>query len=297
MSQPDMTHHFTRLSHTQAYPAISSNSPSHSAHGKTILITGGSQGIGLAIATAFAVSGAAHIILLARSPGTLNEAKKSLLSTNADTKIHTFATEITDADAVKTLFATARADIADPDVLVLNAAHASKPMPTLENSAKGLSSDFEVNVIANMNFMTEFLHKDTLTKPKVILNVSTVAANQLLPNLASYGASKLAFLYLCMHLQSEFSDKDVRIMNFHPGAIFTSSAKRAGMTEDMIPWDRPDLPGNFAVWLASIEAGFLAGRLVYATWDVDELKTRAREIVDNDLLRIGLRGDAAKLPN
>ena len=65
----------------------------------------------------------------------------------------------------------------------------------------------------------------------------------------------------------------------------------------MIPWDRPDLPGNFAVWLASIEAGFLAGRLVYATWDVDELKARAREIVDNDLLRIGLRGDAVKMPN
>ena len=292
-----MNHHFTHLAHTQAYAAISSDSTSHSAHGKTILITGGSQGIGLAIATAFAASGAAHIILLARNPSTLSEAKKSLVGTNPATKIHTFVTEITDAGAVKTFFATARAEIADPDILVLNAAHASTPVPTLENSAKGLYSDFEVNVIANMNFMTEFLHKDTLIKPKVVLNVSTVAANQLIPNLASYGASKLAFLYLCMHLQSELCDKDVRIMNFHPGSIFTSSAKRAGMTEDMIPWDRPDLPGNFAVWLASIEAGFLAGRLVYATWDVDELKARAREIVDNDLLRIGLRGDAVKMPN
>ena len=44
---------------------------------------------------------------------------------------------------------------------------------------------------------------------------------------------------------------------------------------DMIPLDRPDLAGNFAVWLASTEAGFLPGRLVYATWDVDELKSES----------------------
>ena len=296
MSQPDMAHHFTHSAHNQAYPAISAPSPSLSHHGKTILITGGSQGIGLAIATAFAVAGAAHIILIARNPGTLDDAKKSLQSINSPARIHTFTTELTNTDAIKTLFATVRADIADPDVLVLNAAHAGRPGPTLENTPESLSSDFEVNVIANMSFMTEYLQKETLNKPKVVLNVSTAAANQAIPNLASYGATKLAFLYMCMHLQSELIEKNVRIMNFHPGAIFTSAAKRVGMTEDSIPWDQADLPGYFAVWLASNDAAFLAGRLVYATWDVDELKSRAEEIVDNDLLKIGLRGDAVKLP-
>jgi short-subunit dehydrogenase len=297
MSQPDMTHHFTHLAHTEVYPAISSTSPSLSTRAKTFLITGGSQGIGLAIATAFAVAGAAHIILVARCPRTLAEAKKTLQSTNPGIKVHTFAIEITDADAVKALFATIRAEITDPDVLVLNAAHASTPGPTLENPAKSLASDFQVNVLANMSFMTEYLQENTLTKPKVVLNVSTGAANQAIPNLASYGASKLVFLYLCMHLQSELREKDVRIMNFHPGAIFTTAAKNVGMTEESMPWDKPDLPGNFAVWLASKEAAFLAGRLVYATWDAEELKSRAREIVEKDLLKVGLRGDAAESPN
>ena len=296
MSQPDMTHHFTHLAHTQSYSAISSTSPSLSTRGKTILITGGSQGIGLAIATAFAVAGAAHIIVVARSPGTLAKAQKSLQSNHPAANIHTFNTEVTDAGAVKALFATIRADIADPDVLVLNAARASTPGPTLDNSAESLASDFELNVNGNMSFITEYLRKDTLNKPKVVLNVSTVATNQVIPNLASYGASKLAFLHLCMHLQNEFCEKDVRIMNFHPGAIFTTAAKNAGMTAESMPWDKPDLPGNFAVWLASKEAAFLAGRLVYATWDVEELKSRAREIVDKDLLKIGLRGDAVELP-
>ena len=166
MSQPDMTRHLTHLAHTQAYPAISSTSLSLSNHGKAILITGGSQGIGFAIATAFAVAGAAHIILIARSPGTLGEAKKSLQSISSVAKIHTFTTEITDAHAVKALFATVRADIADPDVLVLNAAHSSIPGPTLGSSAESLSSDFEVNVIANMSFMTELSPEENPNQAK-----------------------------------------------------------------------------------------------------------------------------------
>ena len=53
------------------------------------------------------------------------------------------------------------------------------------------------------------------------------------------------------------------------------------------------LPGNFAVWLASAEADFLAGRFVYANWDVDELKARSEEIKTTDLLKIGLIGEPA----
>jgi short-subunit dehydrogenase len=296
MSQPDMTHHFTQTAHNQSYPGISPTLPSLSHHGKTVLITGGSQGIGLAVASAFAIAGAAHVIIVARSRNNLDEAKESLQTLNPTTSIHTFAVDLTNNAAITTLLANVRADIADPDILVLNAAHAGMPGPTLENTPKSLSADFEINVIANMTFMTQYLHEATLNKPKVVLNVSTAAANQAIPNLASYGASKLAFLFMCMHMQTELSKKDVRIMNYHPGAIFTNAAKKVGLNESSIPWDDANLPGHFAVWLASKEAAFLAGRLVYATWDVDELKARAAEIVDNDLLKIGLRGDAVELP-
>lgn len=49
------------------------------------------------------------------------------------------------------------------------------------------------------------------------------------------------------------------------------------------------LYGEFALWLASEEAAFLAGRFVCANWDVDELKARAEEIEQSpSLLRMGL---------
>ncbi len=51
------------------------------------------------------------------------------------------------------------------------------------------------------------------------------------------------------------------------------------------------MPAHFCVWLASGEADFLKGKFVYANWDVDELKQRAKEIVaDPHLLTITLGG-------
>ena len=48
-----------------------------------------------------------------------------------------------------------------------------------------------------------------------------------------------------------------------------------------------------AVWLASREAAFLAGRFIWANWDMNELKARAEEIQSSRyLLKIGLIGSS-----
>lgn len=51
-----------------------------------------------------------------------------------------------------------------------------------------------------------------------------------------------------------------------------------------------ELPANFMVWAASSEAEFLKGKLVWANWDVDELKARKEEIVSGPALTLGLTG-------
>ena len=51
-----------------------------------------------------------------------------------------------------------------------------------------------------------------------------------------------------------------------------------------------DLPASFCVWLASGESDFLKGRLVWANWDVNEMKAKAQEIVGKDLLTMRLSG-------
>lgn len=50
------------------------------------------------------------------------------------------------------------------------------------------------------------------------------------------------------------------------------------------------LPADFSVWAVSSEAMFLAGRYIWANWDVDELKEMKEKIVGENLLVMGLRG-------
>ncbi|TKA60933.1 hypothetical protein B0A55_12652, partial [Friedmanniomyces simplex] len=65
-----------------------------------------------------------------------------------------------------------------------------------------------------------------------------------------------------------------------------------GHDVDTMPWDDVQLPGQFAVWLASPEAEFLKGRFVWANWDVDELLDGKERILKENLLKIGLVGKA-----
>ena len=51
-----------------------------------------------------------------------------------------------------------------------------------------------------------------------------------------------------------------------------------------------DLPASFCVWLASGESEFLKGRLVWGHWDINEMKAKAQEVVDKDLLTLRLSG-------
>ena len=55
-------------------------------------------------------------------------------------------------------------------------------------------------------------------------------------------------------------------------------------------FDLVSLPASFNVWLASPEARFLKGKFLWANWDVDELKARAKEIEATTQLSIGLGG-------
>ncbi len=63
------------------------------------------------------------------------------------------------------------------------------------------------------------------------------------------------------------------------------------MNEESFAWDDVQLPGQFAVWLASKEAAFLKGRFVWANWDVRELLGRKGDFErDAELLTVGLKG-------
>ncbi|MCJ1305339.1 hypothetical protein MMC08_008153 [Hypocenomyce scalaris] len=295
MSQPDLSHSFTPTYHKKPYATISPTLPALSAAGKIVVVTGGSQGIGLAITDAFAAAGASHIAILARNATSLADTKSTIEKDHPSTTVHTYPTSITEADKVASAFKDIRSSIGEPDILVLCAGVASNS-PSLPVQFQEVWYNFEVNVKGNLIVVHEFLLPDNPKQGKVLINISTAAIHVHLPKQSTYGASKEAFVHILACMHNEQRENGVRIVSMHPGAVLTKMARAVGMDENTpgISWDDANLPGHFAVWLASPEATFLAGRFVWANWDVGELKARAKQIGESPhLLKIGLIGEPA----
>ncbi|KAK0263163.1 hypothetical protein LTR35_017576 [Friedmanniomyces endolithicus] len=306
MSQPTFKDSFTRKYRKGPYSRISPTQPTLSASGKTVLITAGHTGIGFAIASNFAVAGVSHLIIVGRRQNMLEKASEDLSRAHPATKLHIFAASIVDEAAISAVFHKIRQGIAEPDVLVTSAAYFPSSTNVLETPMQQMWASFETNVKGNMHLVQEFLNvtrpssvsptNQTPKRDKLILDVSSAATHVFVRKTGIYSASKLAFTRILATAQDEASFLsqyfNLRIHSFHPGIVLTQIGRNNGHNVDTMPWDDVQLPGQFAVWLASPEAEFLKGRFVWANWDVDELLDGKERILKENLLKIGLVGKA-----
>ncbi|KAH7083396.1 hypothetical protein BKA63DRAFT_502929 [Paraphoma chrysanthemicola] len=302
-------HHITKTLHHAAYPAIDIANPSNSARGKTVVVSGGAGGIGYAITRGFALAGADVVVILSRRQEALDEASKKLRAeldaAKSATKVWTYILEITDLKGARPIFdnirerlneGTSVKNARDVDVLVTNAASLYQGKSTLDLGIKAFQESFETNVIGNLSLVEAFLApeipaipftgidgiaKDTMKAQtprheKIILDVSSGSAHTVYPGQAAYGPSKLAFTRALNYLQREVDALEgapIRVHSFHPGVVWTPGVKALFGEEKIegFEYDDVDLPGSFAVWLASPAAAFLKRRLVWSNWDVEEL--------------------------
>lgn len=140
-----------------------------------------------------------------------------------------------------------------------------------------------------MTVVHEFLVNGPENKNRVIIDVSSAAADLALPKQSPYCASKSAFTSLLRQIYIENKASGLRTYSIHPGGVLTQMAKSFGYREVDADWDDVNLPGHFCVWLASGEASFLSGRFVWASWDVEEMKARRAEFEENpELYTLGL---------
>jgi short-subunit dehydrogenase len=291
MSQPSLEHHFTKIYHKNPYPAISPTQTALSVTEKKVLITAGHTGIGYSIAQNFAVAGAYNIILLARRSDVLENAVKELSSAYPGTKFHHYAASIANFDSIKAIFHDIRHTVGEVNILVTSAAYVAKPYEAIALPIDELNKSFETNVSGNINLVKEFLAQSEPGSEKIILDISSYAAHLYMAQISAYSITKHAFTQWLAHVQEESKEKGVRVHSFHPGGVLTEAVRGFGMREETMDWDNVQLPGHFAVWLASKDAEFLKGRFVWANWDVEELKSRKAEFEENqDLLKLGLIG-------
>jgi len=263
--------------HRDTYPSISPTKPSLTQTGKTILITGGGDGIGLEIARSFAKARASRIIVVGRRAGLLDEAVRKLRDEfqSQRTEFMAHQTDIGSDTSISSLWEFLHSQNILVHAIVFNATHLAPHLPdTLSIAKNDLMDAFNVNVGGNFVMAAKFV-KQALRPTGLqlfLINISTLAIHTHVPTMASYGVSKAAFTGLLGRIANDRPAEDVQIISFHPGALYSEGASKI-LDKDTLDWDEFALPADFSVWAASPEAAWLHGRFVWAHWDVDELKS------------------------
>ena len=174
------------------------------------------------------------------------------------------------------------------DVLVLNAA-ATQESKSLSDTI----NSFQFNIFSNLHALDHFRNQSNAdNRPKYLISINSASMHCYPYPSAVYAASKAGLGdYLC-HIAGRIPENDVRIINLHPGAVYTPAADRAGeVPKDLPIWDDPILSAHMTVWSAGKDAGFLHGRFIWANWDVGELTgMKERIAADPAFLKIGVTG-------
>ncbi|KAL7806819.1 putative NADP(+)-dependent dehydrogenase [Trichoderma aethiopicum] len=276
MAPPPLS--YTKVAHSTSYPAISPSSPALSTNGKVVLITGASGGIGRATAASYAVSGPRALILLGRRSDALAETEALVRSKNADVAVQTHKVDLCDAPAVRDVFNKVAAEFGGIDIVIHAAGVLAPVVPLVEADPTTFLDGYKTTVVGTLVVAQAAV---LANKEREFTLVNLTTAGILFPpfpGMGAYVSSKMAAVKLLQCFAAE--NPQVRLHNVHPGFLDTAMSAQLSKTTKL-PFDYDDisLPADFLVWIASPEAKFLNGKLVFSAWDVDELKSREKEIV------------------
>jgi uncharacterized oxidoreductase len=182
--------------------------------GRTILITGGSAGIGLAFALKFLDLGN-QVIVTGRRQAVLDQVKAKY------PKLHTIQSDVADQTQITALAARVKADFPRLDVLMNNAGvliykNLRVPAPDLA----GLMTEMNVNVGGVIGMTSAFI--DILTANKgTVINVSSGLAFVPLPAAPIYSATKAAIHSYTQSLRFQLEETGVEVIEIMPPAVKT----------------------------------------------------------------------------
>ena len=192
------------------------------------VITGGSRGIGFAIAEEFAKRGH-EIVLVARDATRLDEARRRLLE-GMNRGVHTLALDLAGASAVDELDRFLASRGLETEYLVVNAAAAVWGRFDTAEPAR-LRSCLDLNVGFTTELIRRFLPRMVSRRRGGILNVASLAGLIPFPDLATYSATKAYVVSLSRSLAEEVRASGVGVSVLAPGPVATEFLERAGQRE------------------------------------------------------------------
>jgi NAD(P)-dependent dehydrogenase (short-subunit alcohol dehydrogenase family) len=267
--------------------------------GKRALVTGASQGLGLAIAHAFLAEGAS-IAICARSQADLGLAREQLIAAaGSEARVMAQVTDVSRPDEVRRLVSQTVRQLGGLDVLVCNAGIHGPKGPVEDVDWDEWMNALSVNLYGSVLACREVLpHMKSQRHGKIIL-LSGGGATKPMPNMSAYAASKAAVVRFGETLADEVRDFGIQVNSVAPGSLNTRllmDVIDAGPGKVGVAFHKKLLAqresggeplsrgASLCVFLASSESDGISAKLISAIWDPWEtLAEHSKDLQTTDI--------------
>ena len=240
-----------------------------SVENQVVLVSGGSRGIGRAIAEGFAVRGAT-VVISGREADTLEQTAREICPDGG--AVRSLVCDVASRPAIASLVDDVLGQFGRIDTLV-NVAGVNRRKPAIE------VSEDDYDFIVDINLKGAFLLSQAVGRHMLDrqqgsqINIASLNTERPLLNVLPYAMSKAGMGQMTRGLAAEWGKAGVRVNAIAPGFILTDLTRKLWSNETMDAWRRSQTPQRrlgtpedmvgTAVFLASKAAEYLTGQILY----------------------------------
>ena len=267
--------------------------------GKCVIVTGGTRGLGYAIAKKCIENGAS-VLICGRDIECLQKAEESLNKlSNSDQMVLGLQKDVSLEEDVRDLIEFAHKNMGKVDIVVNNAGiHGPKGLVENVDSDEWLGA-IKTNLLS-VFYMCKWIipHMKERNSGKII-NVSGGGATAPFPRISAYAASKAGIVRFTETISEECKGYNIDINALAPGSLNTRllddilesgpEAVGTAVFEKALKQKKdggvsPELGANLCVFLASDESNGITGKLISAVWDPwNDLTNYKQDLIQSDI--------------